>query len=142
LPAQPVAGDDDLAREIGANDGGGSAQCSHEARGNAILRERVRHADDETAAFTPTKQCGRSQPGVEVDAADPAVELDLLTVTATGIETAAQLVTLQTLGCDHGQGYSFARPMASAAMAEHLRSRTTETRAAPSPRLLALSARA
>src|ERR1700730_8893036 len=36
-----------------------------------------------------------------------------LSVTAEGIETAEQLEHLRTLGCDHGQGYFFAKPMAS-----------------------------
>ena len=36
-------------------------------------------------------------------------------VTAEGVETAAQLSTLRTLGCEEGQGYYFARPMTSQA---------------------------
>ena len=36
-----------------------------------------------------------------------------LSVTAEGIETADQLEQLRTLGCDHGQGYFFAKPMTS-----------------------------
>jgi EAL domain-containing protein (putative c-di-GMP-specific phosphodiesterase class I) len=36
-----------------------------------------------------------------------------ISVTAEGIETAAQLAQLQALDCDHGQGYNFAKPMAS-----------------------------
>jgi EAL domain-containing protein (putative c-di-GMP-specific phosphodiesterase class I) len=32
-------------------------------------------------------------------------------VTAEGIETADQLTQLRTLGCDHGQGYYFAKPL-------------------------------
>ena len=36
-----------------------------------------------------------------------------LSVTAEGIETAEQLDHLRALGCDHGQGYFFAKPMAS-----------------------------
>jgi len=36
-----------------------------------------------------------------------------LSVTAEGIETAEQLEHLRALGCDHGQGYYFAKPMAS-----------------------------
>jgi EAL domain-containing protein (putative c-di-GMP-specific phosphodiesterase class I) len=35
-----------------------------------------------------------------------------LSVTAEGIETADQLAHLRALGCDHGQGYFFAKPMA------------------------------
>jgi|GEM_PF-2189133 len=34
-----------------------------------------------------------------------------LSIVAEGIETADQLVTLRSLGCDGGQGYHFARPM-------------------------------
>ncbi|HZP39565.1 MAG TPA: EAL domain-containing protein [Methylomirabilota bacterium] len=36
-----------------------------------------------------------------------------LSVTAEGIETAEQLDHLRALGCDHGQGYFFAKPMPS-----------------------------
>jgi len=36
-----------------------------------------------------------------------------LSVTAEGIETAEQLEHLRSLGCDHGQGYFFAKPMTS-----------------------------
>lgn len=36
-----------------------------------------------------------------------------LSVTAEGIETAEQLEQLRALGCDHGQGYFFAKPMTS-----------------------------
>ena len=36
-------------------------------------------------------------------------------VTAEGVETAAHLSTLRTLGCEEGQGYYFARPMTSQA---------------------------
>jgi EAL domain-containing protein (putative c-di-GMP-specific phosphodiesterase class I) len=34
-----------------------------------------------------------------------------LSVTAEGIETADQLTQLRALGCDHGQGYYFAKPL-------------------------------
>jgi diguanylate cyclase (GGDEF)-like protein len=37
-----------------------------------------------------------------------------LVTVAEGIEDAAQLRALQRLGCDHGQGYHFARPMSAA----------------------------
>jgi EAL domain-containing protein (putative c-di-GMP-specific phosphodiesterase class I) len=36
-----------------------------------------------------------------------------LSVTAEGIETAEQLEHLRALGCDHGQGYFFAKPLTS-----------------------------
>jgi len=36
-----------------------------------------------------------------------------LAVTAEGIESADQLEHLRSLGCDHGQGYYFAKPMSS-----------------------------
>jgi EAL domain-containing protein (putative c-di-GMP-specific phosphodiesterase class I) len=34
-----------------------------------------------------------------------------LSVTAEGIETADQISQLRALGCDHGQGYYFAKPL-------------------------------
>jgi EAL domain-containing protein (putative c-di-GMP-specific phosphodiesterase class I) len=34
-----------------------------------------------------------------------------LRVTGEGIETAEQLEQLRALGCDHGQGYYFAKPL-------------------------------
>jgi diguanylate cyclase (GGDEF)-like protein/PAS domain S-box-containing protein len=37
-----------------------------------------------------------------------------VTTVAEGIEDAAQLRALQDMGCDHGQGYHFARPMSGA----------------------------
>jgi diguanylate cyclase (GGDEF)-like protein/PAS domain S-box-containing protein len=37
-----------------------------------------------------------------------------VTTVAEGIEDATQLKALQRLGCDHGQGYHFARPMSAA----------------------------
>ena len=40
-----------------------------------------------------------------------------LRVIAEGIETEAQLAAVQSLGCEYGQGYLFARPMASAQVA-------------------------
>jgi diguanylate cyclase (GGDEF)-like protein len=39
-----------------------------------------------------------------------------LRVVAEGIETPAQLAELQTIGCEYGQGYLFARPLAADAM--------------------------
>ena len=51
-----------------------------------------------------------------------------LTVTAEGIETAAQRIQLLNLGCSHGQGYLFAKPM-SAADAEDLLRKQAEVAA-------------
>jgi EAL domain-containing protein (putative c-di-GMP-specific phosphodiesterase class I) len=45
--------------------------------------------------------------------------LGLRTV-AEGIETEAQRVALQDMGCQHGQGYLFARPLPADAIAELL----------------------
>ena len=42
-----------------------------------------------------------------------------VTVTAEGIETETQYAALRALGCDHGQGFLFARP-ATAAAVTHL----------------------
>jgi EAL domain-containing protein (putative c-di-GMP-specific phosphodiesterase class I) len=39
-----------------------------------------------------------------------------LQVTAEGIETAEQLEQLRALGCDHGQGYYFAKPLQPASV--------------------------
>ncbi len=39
-----------------------------------------------------------------------------LEVTAEGIETAAQLEALRATGCEHGQGYYFARPLPAGAV--------------------------
>ena len=36
-----------------------------------------------------------------------------LSVTAEGVETTAQPAQLRALGCDRGQGYLFAKPLAS-----------------------------
>ncbi|HEX5783372.1 MAG TPA: EAL domain-containing protein [Burkholderiaceae bacterium] len=44
-----------------------------------------------------------------------------LRVVAEGVETPLQRDFLATLGCDHGQGYLFSRPLEEAAMTEHLR---------------------
>jgi len=41
-----------------------------------------------------------------------------VTTVAEGIEDATQLKALQRLGCDHGQGYHFARPMDPVAAGE------------------------
>jgi diguanylate cyclase (GGDEF)-like protein len=45
-------------------------------------------------------------------------------VTAEGIETEEQLTQLCALGCDHGQGYYFARPLSAEAASELLRRQT------------------
>jgi diguanylate cyclase (GGDEF)-like protein len=62
--------------------------------------------------------------GVGADAQDTAIVRSMvelakalhLRVTSEGIETASQEACLRQLGCDHGQGYLFARPQA----AEHI----------------------
>lgn len=43
-----------------------------------------------------------------------------LRITSEGIETSEQLAELQALGCDHGQGYLFARPLTTAAVSAFL----------------------
>ncbi|MEZ4620415.1 MAG: EAL domain-containing protein [Caldilineaceae bacterium] len=50
-----------------------------------------------------------------------------LTVTAEGIETAAQLSTLNALGCTYGQGFYFARPMPANEMHSFLENHSTGT---------------
>ena len=45
-----------------------------------------------------------------------------LRTTAEGIEDAAQLAVLTALGCTHGQGYYFSRPVSAAAMQEQIAS--------------------
>lgn len=49
---------------------------------------------------------------------------------AEGIESAEQLVMLQTMECDEAQGYYFARPMEAAAAEDFLRQRILKARAA------------
>jgi diguanylate cyclase (GGDEF)-like protein len=59
--------------------------------------------------------------GIGGDAEDSAIVRAVITVakslnlsvTAEGIETAEQLEHLRSLGCDHGQGYFFAKPLTS-----------------------------
>ena len=53
-----------------------------------------------------------------------------LSVTAEGIETAEQLAHLQTLGCDRGQGYLFARPVPADELTPLLTARNARPRAA------------
>jgi diguanylate cyclase (GGDEF)-like protein/PAS domain S-box-containing protein len=50
-----------------------------------------------------------------------------LTVTAEGIETPAQAAALARLGCDHGQGHLFARPMAADAVTAMLSRKRHQT---------------
>jgi EAL domain-containing protein (putative c-di-GMP-specific phosphodiesterase class I) len=45
-----------------------------------------------------------------------------ITVTAEGVETQEQLVQLRAVGCDQGQGYFFARPVAADRVPELLAS--------------------
>jgi diguanylate cyclase (GGDEF)-like protein/PAS domain S-box-containing protein len=62
--------------------------------------------------------------GVEHDAKDAAITANLaslahslgLVATAEGIESQGQLTAVKELGCDHAQGYLFARPMPAAAL--------------------------
>jgi EAL domain-containing protein (putative c-di-GMP-specific phosphodiesterase class I) len=46
-----------------------------------------------------------------------------MNVVAEGVETAAQVASLQEMGCEYGQGYFFARPLpaekAANLLAEH-----------------------
>jgi diguanylate cyclase (GGDEF)-like protein len=66
--------------------------------------------------------------GVDLDAEDTAIVRAVisvakslnLSVTAEGIENDAQLVSLQKLGCDRGQGFLFARPLAAGILREAL----------------------
>jgi EAL domain-containing protein (putative c-di-GMP-specific phosphodiesterase class I) len=60
-----------------------------------------------------------------------AHEHDILAV-AQGIETAAELKTLNKLECDIGQGYFFARPMSKESLVHELQ-RRLETARAPRP---------
>ena len=45
-----------------------------------------------------------------------------LDITSEGVETAEQVAQLQGLGCDTGQGYFFAKPMAGVDMEARLKS--------------------
>ncbi|MCD8476307.1 MAG: EAL domain-containing protein [Shewanella fodinae] len=50
------------------------------------------------------------------------------TIIAEGIETAEQMALLQQLGCEEGQGYLFARPMAAEQLEPLLRQGTIDIR--------------
>jgi EAL domain-containing protein (putative c-di-GMP-specific phosphodiesterase class I) len=43
-----------------------------------------------------------------------------VTCVAEGVETSSQLLLLQEIGCDHYQGYHFARPMPVGSMISHM----------------------
>jgi EAL domain-containing protein (putative c-di-GMP-specific phosphodiesterase class I) len=47
-----------------------------------------------------------------------------MTVTAEGVETASQRDEISAIGCDHSQGYFYARPMPAAAFSERLGSQS------------------
>ena len=49
-----------------------------------------------------------------------------ITMVAEGIETAGELVAVQELGCQHGQGYFFSKPMVSEKAESYLRYRHDE----------------
>ena len=54
-----------------------------------------------------------------------------LSVTAEGIETAEQVTLLRELGCDRGQGYYFARPLAADPLASLFAHRLPDPDASP-----------
>jgi EAL domain-containing protein (putative c-di-GMP-specific phosphodiesterase class I) len=51
-----------------------------------------------------------------------------LTITSEGIETEAQLKTLQGFGCDFGQGYLFSKPLSPDKLAEFVANPQSLTR--------------
>ena len=51
-----------------------------------------------------------------------------MSTTAEGIETVELATTLATLGCDHGQGFYFARPLEADAAFDFLQSRGSQPR--------------
>jgi EAL domain-containing protein (putative c-di-GMP-specific phosphodiesterase class I) len=51
-------------------------------------------------------------------------------VIAEGIETDGQLAQLQSLDCDHGQGYWFSRPVEEASLGQLLGERTWQRQSA------------
>lgn len=79
-----------------------SRLCSFSVNSLKIDRSFIRHMD--------------SREQLEIVRASIMLAHSLgIQVTAEGIETAAHLSTLRTLGCEEGQGYYFARPMNSQA---------------------------
>ncbi len=54
-----------------------------------------------------------------------------MSTTAEGIETVELATTLATLGCAHGQGYYFARPLEAGAALDFLQSRRRGIQARP-----------
>ena len=56
-----------------------------------------------------------------------------LTVIAEGVETAAQAEALRALGCQRGQGYLYARPLAPEAFSEQVRRADRMPRPCPAP---------
>src|SRR5262245_61341885 len=76
--AEPIAGDDDVEREVGADDGGGGgAERGDEAGGDAALGEGMGNTHDQTAVIAPADERRRAEPGVEVGAPDGTVRRDL-----------------------------------------------------------------
>ena len=67
-------------------------------------------------SLMPTNERDHRQTALVKAVIDLARSL-LLTTVAEGIETPFQVTLLNTLGCDRGQGYHFARPMPAADLA-------------------------
>jgi diguanylate cyclase len=84
---------------------------------NLKLAARFLHGIDPDAPVNAAT--GRSNRTILPALVSLAHELDM-TVTAEGIETAAQADHLRELGCDFGQGYMLGRPMAALAVADLL----------------------
>lgn len=71
--------------------------------------------------------------GIDHDAEDAAIVQAVITlahtlgmkVTAEGVETAAQVHELRALGCEHGQGYHYARPLTRDTVTEMLATGTS-----------------
>lgn len=68
-----------------------------------------------------------------------AQNLGLVTV-AEGVETADQVAMLQSMDCDFGQGFFFAKPMNAAEVQTHLSSHATTTPRTPSAESLSRAA--